>query len=110
MRLHDISGALLLYYVENGDLPADLSALEKSPSSIPALSAVCPVSGLRYIYEPAGIFIPERNRRIILFDPAPSHAGTRWTVTVDEPQPGMPLVTRVVSLPESVFLMHPVRR
>jgi hypothetical protein len=34
--------------------------------------------------------------RLIVYDAQPCHAGHRWGIVVDPPQPGQPLVLRVV--------------
>jgi hypothetical protein len=104
MRLHDLSGAMLLYYLANEDLPRELADLPPPPGQ-EALALACPVSNRPYVYVPHGIFMPQRNTRVVLHDPLPSHAGMRWAVTIEEPQPGAPLVTEVILLPESFFLL-----
>ena len=108
MRLHDLSGDLLLYYARQGELPATLGEFAGQSASPGAESAAaCPVSELPYVYNPRGIFMPEQGVRVVLYDSAPVHAGMRWAVTIDEPRPGEPLVTKVIGLPESFFLLHP---
>jgi hypothetical protein len=104
MRLHDLSGALLLYYIAHEDLPAALTDLPPPPGQA-ELALTCPVSNRPYVYVPRGIFMPQRNTRVVLHDLLPSHAGMRWAVTIEEPQPGAPLVTEVILLPESFFLL-----
>src|SRR5437773_10560864 len=57
MRLHDISGALLLYFSAHHDLPAKLDELKS-----PALNAfVCPVSHQPYVYDARGMRGPDAN-------------------------------------------------
>jgi hypothetical protein len=67
------------------------------------------VSRTPYLYNPTGIFLAERNTYLVVYDPQPSHQGHRWAVTVEHPQPGVPLVTKVVALPESFFALRPPR-
>jgi hypothetical protein len=107
MRLHDICGGLLLYYLQNQDLPASLTELSKFPGVDEGLEFVCPESKKPYVYIPQGIFLPEKNAYIVLYDPEPVHAGYRWAVQVQAPEPGKPLVTRVIAQPERFFVTHP---
>ena len=106
-RMHDIAGAILLYYLDHRKLPANLDELQSMPGLDEPLAFTCPVSKLPYIYNPDGIMLPEKNARVILYDAAPSHSGYRWAIRIDEPQQDQPLVARVVALPESFFLLRP---
>ncbi len=110
MRLHDICGALLLYYFQNAELPERLDDLTALPGIDGPLEFTCPGSKLPYIYEPGGIAIPERKSFVILYDPAPSHSGMRWAILIEQPVPGEPLVTKVIPLAERFFVMRPARR
>jgi hypothetical protein len=107
MRMHDISGGFLLYYAKNQRLPQSLDELRELPGmeALPAMA--CPVSNKPYLYTPNGILMPERDARIILADPAPSHSRMRWVISVGEPKPNQPLLMRVVAMPESFFLLRP---
>ena len=107
MRLHDISGAFLLYYLAHQHLPATLDELAASPALAGMPELVCPVSRRPYLYTANGILMPERNLRIILADPAPSHSRMRWAISIVEPTPNEPLQTKVIALPESFFLLRP---
>lgn len=111
MRLHDISGAFLFYYAIYQRLPTTLAELNDAPGVEPLSDMICPVSGRPYIYMPNGMLLPDRNARIILFDPEPSHSGIRWAISIVDPQPGKPLQTRVMAVPESffVFVTPPAR-
>jgi hypothetical protein len=107
MRLHELTGALLLYYSMNFTLPADLAELGDLADNIAQVQElVCPVSRRPYIYNPNGIFMAERKEYVIVYDAAPSHAGMRWAITIEEPVGGKSLVARVVTLPESFFLFR----
>jgi hypothetical protein len=104
MRLHDLAGALLLYHASHGSLPATLEELRNVPGAIaPLESFACPVSKAPYRYEPAGLSLRGRVARVILFDATAAHDGKRWAVEVPDSAPDEPLVTKVVSLPESAF-------
>jgi hypothetical protein len=110
-RLHDIGGAILLYYTLNHRLPARLDELLTVPDAESDLQFVCPVSNTPYVYTPNGMLMPETRSRILLYDPAPVHNGVRWALTIVEPQEeGGPLVTKVIALPESTFRFQPASR
>ena len=101
-RLHDLSGRLLLYYAQHGRLPASLDALPPLDAANPT-PAVCPASGRPYVYEPAGVRVPDQPGRLVLYDAQPSHAGMRWGVFVDEAPGGRRLTARVLLVPEETF-------
>ena len=107
MRLHDLSGALLAYYMEYYQFPAKLSELADASVLLPAPPAECPVSKRPYVYNPEGILLPERSSRVLVYDAAPSHSGMRWAITAEERADGGLPVTKVLALPESFFLLHP---
>jgi hypothetical protein len=108
-RLHDLCGPLLLYYKLNHQLPATLDQLRRTPGFDPGQELACPVSKRPYTYNPIGIMTQDRQPRINLYDPAPSHAGFRWAVSIIEPkEEDGPLITKVVALPESAFTFQPV--
>jgi len=110
MRLHDIAGALLLYYQSNHRLPARLDELPALPGE-PPLQLVCPVSNTPYVYDPRGILMPETKSRVVIYDPAPSHFGVRWAVTISQPdEEGAAVVTKVIALPETTFRFQPALR
>jgi hypothetical protein len=106
-RLHDICGALLLYYAVYHQLPGQLNELSRVPGFEHVNDFTCPISKKPYIYNPTGMLDIERNTRIIIYDPAPSHRGTRWAISVVEPRGNEALVTKVVGLPENWFVLHP---
>jgi hypothetical protein len=106
MRLHEISGALLLYYSIHRDLPPTIEALEKVPGATDSGPLVCPVSHLPYIYVPAGVPAPDGESQIVLADATPSHGGMRWAVTILPPANG-PLIAKVVPIPEPQFPRMP---
>ncbi len=103
-RMHDISGALLLFYQKFQRLPERLDDLRQISefSKLPEFS--CPVSKRPYLYAASGISSPEPNARIVLYDPTPAHGYHRWAVSIIEPEsPRAPLVTKVIALPASGF-------
>ncbi|MFI5377939.1 MAG: hypothetical protein ACHRHE_01420 [Tepidisphaerales bacterium] len=105
-RLHDICGALLLYYVDHHRLPARIEELTEYPDFKDIREFRCPVSGQAYIYNPVGVVSPDQPTRVILYDPVPSHAGMRWGVSFAESHDAAPLVTKVIALPESYFSLN----
>ena len=98
MRLHDVSGPLLLYYGLNLHMPESLEQLRTLPGADPSLSFACPVSGKPYVYAPNGVAVPNQKGFAVLYDPEPSHSNHHWAVMVEE-QPDKPLLTRVVAVP-----------
>lgn len=109
MRLQDLCGALLLYYLMNDALPDTLEDLPLSPGMTEGIELRCPSSGTPYIYNPDGIYLPERNARVIVYDGVPTHLGMRWAIQIEEPQMGQPLVAKVIALPERFFVLRPSR-
>jgi len=104
MRLHDISGALLMYYQKHHRLPDRLDEL-RTLTDFPDLPEfTCPVSRQPYIYVPTGISSPDPAARIVLYDATPAHDHHRWAVSIIEPDSiNAPLVTKVIALPASGF-------
>lgn len=119
-RLHDLCGALLIYYLQHHQLPDRLADLPPHPGSSvmaanDALRMNCPVSGQPYVYIPGGIHLPERDQWILAHDPLPVHSGYRWAIRLDPPAPAPgsdpvaglpPVVLRVIAVPESTFLFR----
>jgi hypothetical protein len=105
-RMQDMCGGLLLYYQLKNRLPESLDEIKNFPGEEGVPSFNCPVSKQPYVYMPNGIFLPEKNARVIVYDAAPSHSNMRWAISIDEPQPGQPLVTKVIALPETFFLLR----
>ncbi|MBC7785375.1 MAG: hypothetical protein H7144_16200, partial [Burkholderiales bacterium] len=104
-RLHDISGAIMLYIATRNDLPGALSELQKVSDE--ELLLTCPLANKPYVYTPWGLLLPEQQARIVLYDPAPSHKGYRQAIVIADPVPGRALTTKVIALPESFFILHP---
>ena len=102
-RLHDICGALLMYYAMHHELPVDARVLRLPPGVDRPMDLTCPVSGRPYIYNRAGLVGRTLDERIILYDSAPSHDGMRWAICIVEPVPGEPLIANVVAVAEGHF-------
>ena len=103
-RLHDISGALLLYYQKNRSLPANVDELKQLGTIFTSLEFSCPVSKQPYVYIPTGISSPEPNAPIVLHDPTPAHDHHRWAISSVEPDSSQgALVTKVIALPASGY-------
>jgi len=98
-RLHNLCGNLLLYYSAHKKLPPALEDLI-SAGSFSRSPAVCPVSNRPYVYDPAGLPLPKRRGRLVLYDPLPSHAKMRWGILVGPPAPGGLITANVVLVSE----------
>jgi len=95
-RLHEISGALLLYCSIRGKLPDKLADL-KGADIAPLPPLVCPLSGTPYVYNREGLQVQGRPGRLVVYDAAPSHDGKRWGILADL---GAQLSARVIPVPE----------
>src|SRR5438067_5520126 len=76
-RLHEIAGAMLLYYSVNHRMAATLEELGKSPGGENIGVASCPVSGKKYAYEPEGVIGPDGISRVVVYDVDAVHGGLR---------------------------------
>lgn len=101
-QLQELSGQLLEYYAIHRELPPQLEDLTKLGAG-PSLPLACPLSRRPYIYNPDGLAVPGWPGRLIVYDPLPSHEGSRWAIQADKPQPGKPLFLRVVRPPNTAF-------
>lgn len=106
-RMHDLAGLLLLQYMRDGELPLRLDQLGPGLAGMPRPPLTCPVSGRPYVYNPVGIYLPERRAHLVLYDAAPSHGGYRWCIIAEEGEADMPPVFKVIALPESFFVLRP---
>ena len=105
-RLHELCGLLLRYYVDHDRLPERLDDLTGVAADFGLdVPPACAVSGETYVYEPEGLpYSVQPPRRMILYDPAPSHGGMRWAVVVEETgRANQPLILQVDPVPESWF-------
>ena len=104
-RLHDLSGGLLLDYLQHQSLPMKLSQIELpgSEAGRAAMDAlICPASNQPYVYNPQGLPAPDRKSRMIVYDSVPSHGGRRWAITLNVSEGSQPQ-TGVLAVPESFF-------
>jgi hypothetical protein len=104
-QLHDVCGLFLLYYSAHDKLPQRLDELaEFGTVTVPM---VCPTSHKAYVYDRKGlpVGLPDDGGTgvLVLYDPEPTHTGTRFAILVEPPEHGKPLVARVVQLPEASF-------
>ncbi len=104
-RLHDVAGALLLYYAVNKQLPPTLADLQDSVGADMLLDFTCPDSKLPYVYVPNGLRHPDRPKVIILHDPI-QVKGKRWCILVQPGGPGTAQSLEVLAIPEPLFLAY----
>jgi hypothetical protein len=102
-RMHNIEGALLMYYVTNHHLPIVLDEIKPFADAGTELKLTCPISNQPYVYSQAGLFAAGYDKRIIVWDPAPSHHGNRWCIVMPQAQANGALVPEVVQMPEKAF-------
>lgn len=109
-RLHELCGPLLLFFQSRQRLPDRIEELREI-RGFENLEITCPVSNRPYVCRPIGIATGDGQPRIVIFDPAPSHSGFRWAVTIIEPTEDRPRapITKVIALPESAFTLKPTR-
>jgi hypothetical protein len=108
MRLHDLCGALLLYFGLRQELPTKIEDLVAVPGFEHLANELsCPASSLPYVFNRDGLLLAEQNSLVIIYDRSPAHIGMRWGIAIDKSEPGMALVARVVILPESMFTFVP---
>lgn len=111
MRLHDVAGALFLYYFTYQRLPANVDEVNTFPGAEGPVPLACPVSGKPYVYTPDGILLPEQNARVIVYDATPAHyGGYRWAIRMEDPRDDKPMVARVIAVPERFFKFLPPAR
>lgn len=96
-RLGEICTRLLLYYSKHRELPPRLEDLGGTGPRTP-LRLACPASGQAYLYSREGIAVAHTDRRIVVQDASPCHAGTRWVIAADPAKPGKPRVIQVLRL------------
>jgi hypothetical protein len=79
-RLHDIEGAMLLYYAIHKTLPEKLVDLAPLADFDAPLVFTCPASGQPYGYNRDGLRAPGKTKNILVYDPTPAHNGKRWCI------------------------------
>ena len=104
-QLHDIEGALLMYYAVHKAMPAKLEDLQPLADSGSPLIFKCPKSGEAYIYSPIGLVRPGMTKIIVVYDATPAHNGYRWCLLVDESRPGS-IATEVTPIKEDLFQQY----
>jgi hypothetical protein len=103
IQLQDISGAMLLYYRDHGDLPEKLEELRSAALPGTELKFTCPASGKPYVYVRTGLQSAGRNKRIVLHDAEGSHDGNYWVVLMAPPKPGQAPFLETVLMPPNLF-------
>ena len=103
-RLQDIEGELLEYYRLHQTLPPSLHDLRPIAQTFgDEGNYTCPVSRQPYIYVPSGMVIEGSDRRLILYDAVPAHAGARWGILYADPYGNRPPSAWVVKIPEPLL-------
>jgi hypothetical protein len=103
MRLHDLSGLLLMYYAVNKRLPESLDELQSLTDVDTEFHTECPASGRPYVYAPAAIPPAGSDQFLVLYDAVPAHRGLRWGVFILPPHERQPPTTKVILMSEVVF-------
>jgi hypothetical protein len=104
IRFQDISGALLLYYSQHGDVPSELNDLLGVDRSLELTS---PYGQRNLVYIATGLSVVGQDRILMLYDPLPSPASnTHWAIVITPKQPRQPLRTEVVRLAPSVLKVY----
>jgi hypothetical protein len=106
-RMQDIEGAFLSFLSNNGNqLPDTLEQLKQVPGLGPGLNLNCPVTGQPYLYSAQGLYLPPESRevrKIILWEPTPSHNGSRVCLLIPRLDPGHGVAMEVKLIPEAEF-------
>lgn len=102
-RLHDIEGAMLLYYAIYKKLPEKLTDLAPLADFDAPLVFTCPASGLPYGYDPQGLRSPGKSKQILVYDPTPVHDGRRWCIFTSPAGPGASRSMEVLAVTDPFF-------
>jgi hypothetical protein len=102
-RLQNIGGALLLYYATKKQMPQNLEELKPFADFDQPIELTCPVSNKPYLYAPNGLTAVGKEKRIVVYDAAPSHNGQRWCLFMVPAGPGNALAVEVRAVPEGLF-------
>lgn len=102
-HLHDIAGAMLLYFAIHRDLPKSLDDLKSLTDFESPLDSTCPASKQTYVYVPGGLETPGKSKFIILHDAAPSHRGSRWCILIEPAKGRAAPSMEVLQVPEPIF-------
>jgi hypothetical protein len=106
IRLHELAGPLLEYYVLNHRLPQRLEELAPFAEAGTDFQLTCPVSGQPYVYAPAGLTHQGSARVLLVYDRVPAHKGVRWGLLVSPAEGDQPLSTWVQPLDEKRFRQY----
>jgi hypothetical protein len=77
-QLHEVCGAMLLYYIAAHRLPNtlhELGAFADQP-----LVFTCPLSGDDYVYRPISLQGTVDHPQLVMYDRHPVHEGKRWGI------------------------------
>jgi hypothetical protein len=110
-RLHNLCEPLLLYYATHGKrLPAQLEELKAFADIDTPVELACPTSGQPYTYNPIGLVTTvtagtaaAQSTRLIVYDSAPAHNGSRKAIVIGAPLPGQAPPLYTVTLTEAQF-------
>lgn len=105
IKMHDLEGAILMYYALNKVLPPKIE--DALPLADVPLDLNVPGTSQQYVYTREGIILQDQEARLILYEPAPLHQGYRLAIRVNDPKAFQPLVMHIIPVPESFFLLHP---
>jgi hypothetical protein len=105
IKMHDIEGAILMYYAINKVLPPKIE--DALPLADVPLDMNVPGTSQQYVYTREGIILQDQEARLIVYEPAPLHKGHRLAIRVNDPKAFQPLVMHIIPVPESFFLLHP---
>jgi hypothetical protein len=99
-QLQDVLGEFLVYFRLYKELPAQIKDLARvGPISVPL---ACPTTHAPYVYNPAGMTVPNWTGRLILYDSCP-HGGFRRGILVERMTPGQSLLAYVIPISEKDF-------
>ena len=102
-RLHDIEGAVLLYYTLHQRLPESLDQLRPLADLDAPLEFTCPVSNQPYVYQRANLTTPGPDQRLLVYDPTPAHQGRRWAILAAPIRAGRSLTMWVTLLDDGAW-------
>ena len=106
IRLHELAGPLLEYYVLHQRMPERLEELAPLAETGTDFQITCPVSGQPYVYVPAGLTRQGSARVLLVYDRVPAHKGVRWGLLVSPAEGDQPLSTWVQPLDEKRFRQY----
>jgi hypothetical protein len=104
-QMHDIAGAMLLFFAVNKHLPPTLEDLKSMADADAPLVFTCPTTGQPYVYVPSGLGTVGTPKHIILYAASPDSHGRRWCILMSPPPPGFAAsqTLEVVPIPEAQF-------